>query len=129
MYYVGASIGPFNVQEGTMPRKSKTDREMSWLGAMWEEIARTELIHAGFTSVTIRPTAMRSRFHVEFEFVRPASTPGLPAYRGKVRLSYPNGDAVDFLSWLWNQARLFSEYVENDDIAAQVSSGDEGLAP
>lgn len=98
-----------------MPRKSKTDQELSWLRNVWEVLAALELQHAGFASVVVKPTAMRSRFYVRFEFARPAAPDGPPPYCGTVTLSYPSSGATEFLPWLWNKSEDFTTYVDNDD--------------
>jgi hypothetical protein len=116
MYHKGAFIGPFSVRGGTMPRRSRNDQELNWLRSAWEELAAAELNHSGFITIKIKPTAMRARFYVKWEFTRPEVDGKLDRYFAAKQTSYPNGDATNFLSWLWNQSRLFSEQLDADDV-------------
>lgn len=98
-----------------MPRKSNTDRELNWLRNVWEVLAAGELTHGGFTAITIKPTAMRSRFYVKFEITRPDTPGGPPPFHAQVTNSYPNSNATQFLPWLWNMSEQFVTFIDNDD--------------
>jgi hypothetical protein len=98
-----------------MPRKSSTDQELGWLRSVWEELSSAELKHAGFIYITVRASASRCRFYVKWEIQRPDTPLGLKSYHASQQLNYPCPDATQFLPWLWNMSRRFSEYIDNDD--------------
>ena len=92
-----------------MPRKSKTDVELGWLRAVWEQAAAMEMTHATYFTITIRPAATRNMFSVVMEMKRPATKNGLGAFAYSTVLRYPNGDNTQFLPWLWGKVERFGD--------------------
>jgi hypothetical protein len=100
-----------------MPRKNKTDQELSWLRNVWEEVAATELKHGATVDIVIRAGATRGVFTVTFLLVRPEVDKGMPGFTYRSMLRYPNGYQTQFLPWLWGRAGRFAEEVAEGDIA------------
>lgn len=98
-----------------MPRRSRADQELNWLRSVWEVLAAAELSHGAFITISIKPTAMRSRFYVKFEMTRPETPGGMPPFHGAVTNSYPSSSATQFLPWLWNMSEQFVAFIDNDD--------------
>lgn len=100
-----------------MTRKNRTDQELGWLRNVWEELAASELKHGSFAVVEIRATASRARFTVKFKMERPDTDAGLPAWSASTVHHYPNGDATQFLPWLWGRASAFADFCDHSDQA------------
>lgn len=92
-----------------MPRRSKFDQELSWLRALWEEMAAAEMVHGCYCSVVLRPTASKGVFTVSIEGVRPEVSNSIPPWQYTTMVRYPNGNATEFLSWLWGRMNRWGD--------------------
>jgi len=86
-----------------MPRPSKTDQELGYLKAAWEEIEDMQREHGMITTVTLSTANSRGVFNIRGE-VRTIETDLLkePLGRSSIMVRYPNGNNTTFAGQLWN---------------------------
>lgn len=99
-----------------MPRKSRTDVELGWLKALWDEAALCEQQHGCQVSITVRPMAMKATFNVTVEAVRLGTPKGLNEWSYRTMVRYPNGNDTEFLAWLWGRVHRFADEAALSDV-------------